>query len=53
MFQKGSAAMLTSIQLAGVTPEMNLRNNVQARKRASEKSNLALEPRADVQNRGY
>ena len=41
-------AMLTSIQSAGVAPEVNLRTSVQARKRASEKSTLALKPRADV-----
>ena len=28
--QKGSAAMLTSIQSAGVTPEVNLRNSLHA-----------------------
>ena len=46
--------MLTSIQSAGVTPEVNLRTSAQARKRASETSTLALKPRADitVQNRG-
>ena len=40
--------MLTSIQSAGVAPEVNLRNSAQARKPASEKSTLALKPRADV-----
>ena len=40
--------MLTSIQSAGVTPEVNLRNSTQARKRASEKTTLALKPRADI-----
>ena len=52
--QKGSAAMLTSIQSAGVTPEVNLRIT-QARKHAFKGSTLALKPRADVtrsQNRG-
>ena len=29
-------------------PEVNLRNSTQARKRASEKSTLALKPRTDV-----
>ena len=38
--QKGLAARLTSIQSAGITPEVNLRNNKQARKHASEKSIL-------------
>ena len=42
------AVMLTSIQSAGVTPEVNLRNSAQARKHASEKSTLLLKPRADV-----
>ena len=41
-------AMLTSVQSVGVVPEVNQRNSPQARKRASEKSTLALEPRADV-----
>ena len=45
---KSRIAMLTSIQSAGVAPEVNLRNSVQARKHASEKSTLALKPRADV-----
>ena len=40
--------MLTSIQLAGAAPEVNLKNSVQARKCASEKSTLALKPRADI-----
>ena len=40
--------MLTSIQSAGVTPEVNLRNSTQARKHASEKPTLALKPRADI-----
>ena len=39
---------LTSIQSAGVAPEVNLKNSVQARKRTSEKSTLALKPGADV-----
>ena len=34
--RKGSAAILTSIQSAGVALEVNLRNNAQARKHASE-----------------
>ena len=46
--QKGLAAMLTSIQSAGVTPEVNLRNSTQTRKCASKKSTLALKPTADV-----
>ena len=37
-----------SIQSAGVAPEVNLRNSTLARKPASEKSTLALKPRADV-----
>ena len=45
---KGLAAMLTSMQSAGVAPEVNLRNSAQAKKHASEKSTLALKPRADV-----
>ena len=46
---------LTSIQLAGVAPEVNLRNSIQARKCASEKSILALkfwQTSPEVQNRG-
>ena len=39
---------LDLLQSAGVTPEVNLRNSMQARKHASEKSTLALKPRADV-----
>ena len=45
--QSGSAAMLAVKRLAGVAPEVNLRNSMQARKHASE-STLALKPRADV-----
>ena len=45
--QIGLAAMLAVKRLAGVAPEVNLRNSVQARKHASE-STLALKPRADV-----
>ena len=44
--QKGSAAMLTSIQSAGVTPEVNLRI-IQVRKHAKGPT-LALKPRTDV-----
>ena len=40
------AIILTSIQLAGVAPEVNLRNSVQTRKHVSEKSTLTLKPRA-------
>ena len=40
--------MLTSVQLASVTPEMNLRNSAQARKPASKNSTLVLKPRADI-----
>ena len=40
--------MLTSIRSAGVTPELNLRKSAQARKHLSEKSTLALKPRADM-----
>ena len=40
--------MLTCTQSAGVAPEVNLRNSVQARKCASEKSTLALKPRTDI-----
>ena len=43
--QKGSAAMLTSIQSAGVIPEVNLRMT-QARKHA--KGILALKPGTDI-----
>ena len=46
--QKGLATMLTSIESAGITPEVNLRNSMQARKHASENSTLALKPRADI-----
>ena len=45
MDQKG---LLTSTQSAGVAPEGNLRNRIQARKRASENSTLALKPRSDI-----
>ena len=45
--RKGSAALLTSIDSAGVAPEMNLRIT-QARKLTSKGSTLALKPRADV-----
>ena len=47
--------MLTSVQSAGVAPEMNLMNSMQARKGASKKSTLALKPiqmSPEVQNRG-
>ena len=40
--------MLTSVQSAGVAPEMNLRNSAQTRKYISQKSTLALKPRTDV-----
>ena len=40
--------MLTSMQSAGVEPEVNPRNSEKARKRAVEKSTLALKPSADV-----
>ena len=36
------------IQLAGVTPEVNLSNSMQARECISEKSTLALKPRSDI-----
>ena len=54
--QKGSAAMLISIQSAGVTPEVN-RRITQTRKHTTEGSILTLKPRADqtspeVENRG-
>ena len=42
------ATMLAVKRLAGVTPKMNLRNNMQAGKGVSEKSTLDLKPRADV-----
>ena len=46
---KGLAVMLTSIQSAGVTPEVvNLINSMQTRKCGSENSTLALKPRADI-----
>ena len=45
MDQKGSAAMLTSAQPAGVTPEVNQRI-IQVRQHA-QGSTLALKPRAD------
>ena len=42
--QKGSATVLSSVQSAGVTPEVNLRQgSTQARE-----STLALKPRVDV-----
>ena len=43
--QKGYAAMLTSIQSAGVTQEANQRHSMQARKPTREKSTLTLKPR--------
>ena len=42
------AVMLTSIQSAGVAPEVNLRTSAKTRKHASEKSTLTLNPRADI-----
>ena len=47
------AAMLAVKGLAGVAPDVNLRNNMQARKRAaaSEKSTVALKPMADINRR--
>ena len=45
--RKGSAAILTSIQSAGVAPEVKLRIT-QVRKHTSEGSTLALKPRADI-----
>ena len=53
--QKGLAAILTSIQSAGVAPEVNLRIT-QVRKHTSDRSTLVLKPRADVtrsQKQGY
>ena len=49
MDQKGSVAMLISIQSAGVAPEVNLRNPL-CRRGSTEarESTLALKPRADV-----
>ena len=49
--RKGWSTMLTSVQSAGVTPEVNLRIT-QARKHTSEGSTLALKPRADVTQTG-
>ena len=46
--KKGLAAMLISIQSAGVALEVNLRNSAQARKCASKIFTLALKPREDV-----
>ena len=43
--------MLATIQSAGVAPEVILRNNTQVRKHASEKSTLALKPKADFARR--
>ena len=48
--------MLAAKMLAGVAPEVNLRNSAQARKCAGKKSTLALKSRADVtrsQKQGY
>ena len=45
--KSGPAAMLAVKRLAGVAPEVNLRNSAQARKHASE-STLALKPKADI-----
>ena len=46
--QKGSAAMQTSTQWAGVAPEMNLWNSLHAGEKARKGSTVALKPRADV-----
>ena len=43
-----SAAMLAIKRSAGVTPQVNLRNSMQARKHASESSTLALKSRTDT-----
>ena len=43
MNQKGLAAILTSIQSAGVAPEVNLRNSMQSTKLASEKIHPGFE----------
>ena len=42
--QKGSSAMLADKRLAGVTPELNLRNPLQKRKQAYERSTLVWNP---------
>ena len=44
--QKGSAAMLTSIQSVFITPEVNLR--ITKVRKDAKSSTLALKPRADV-----
>ena len=47
--QKDSVAMLTSIQSAGVAPEVNLRNSLHAGDKARKRGiHLALRPRGDV-----
>ena len=46
--QKGSAAMLTTIQSAGVAPEVNLRNPLCAGDKACKRFTLALKPRGDI-----
>ena len=40
--------LCTSVQSAGVAPEVNLRNSAQPRKHASQTSTLALKPRAGI-----
>ena len=55
--QKGLAAMLTSIQLAGVTPEVNLRNLLCTGKEAHKRGNPPWpwnpgQTSPEVQNRG-
>ena len=48
MDQKDSAVMLTSIQSAGVTPEVNLRIKHADEKAHKKGSTQALKPRADI-----
>ena len=55
MWGKGPAAILAIQRLTAVTPQVNLRLSMHAKKRTSEKSTLALKPRANAsrsRNRG-
>ena len=53
MDQKGSAAMLTSVQPAGVAPEVNLRNSLhtgdKARKQGKPRGDVARSPKQGYQ----
>ena len=46
--EKGSTAMLTSVQSAGVIPEVNLRNRALARKCRSKKFIMVFKSKTDI-----